>query len=104
MQGRLSTWRLAAKKDESGEYTAEYRVRLVDPMQKLNSMELHYLLGAVPVPSVSEFRAAPAALNGAKSIELKARGAMGRRRVQGARFRGRTTGCHGATILDRWLE
>ena len=72
--GRLATWRVATQKDESGEYQAEYRVQLVDPMQKINNLELHYLPGAVPVPSVPEFRAAPKALNAAKSIDLKREG------------------------------
>ncbi|HEY1785280.1 MAG TPA: serine protease, partial [Pirellulales bacterium] len=71
VQGRLATWRAAAKKDEAGEYSVEYRVQLVDPMQKINDLELHYLNGAAPVPSAVEFKAAPTALKGAKSIELK---------------------------------
>ncbi|HEX4147090.1 MAG TPA: trypsin-like peptidase domain-containing protein [Pirellulales bacterium] len=74
VQGRLSTWRLTTKKDETGGYSVEYRVRLVDPMQKIKNLELYYLPGAVPVPSVPEFRAAPTALNGAKSVELKREG------------------------------
>jgi hypothetical protein len=43
-------------------------------MRKINDMELHYLSGAAPVPSVPEFRASPTALSGAKSIELKREG------------------------------
>ena len=71
VRGRLATWRAAVKKDEAGEYDVEYRVQLIDPMQKINDLELHYLTGAVPVPSVPEFRASPTALSGAKSIDLK---------------------------------
>ena len=71
VRGRLATWRVAAKKDESDEYDVEYRVQLIDPMRKINNLELHYLTGAVPVVSPVEFRASPAPLAGAKSVDLK---------------------------------
>ncbi|HTU27496.1 MAG TPA: serine protease [Pirellulales bacterium] len=70
VQGRLSTWRAAIAKDDSGEYNVEYRVQLVDPMKRINDLQLRYVPGAVPIPSITEFRAAPAALAGAKSVEL----------------------------------
>jgi S1-C subfamily serine protease len=78
-QGRLAVWRLAIKKDESkeGDSDVEYRVQLVDPMQKITNLELHYLIGAVPAVSIAQFQASPTALKGTKSVDLKREGLWG---------------------------
>ena len=100
VQGRLATWRLSTKKDESGEYDVEYRVQLVDPMQKINSMELHYVPGAVPVPSVPEFKAAPDGVERSEIGRTETRRTMGRGDFQDADFRVGPVGRHAAALLD----
>ncbi len=104
VQGRLSTWRVAVKKNDSGQYDVEYRVQLIDPMKKINHLDLHYVAGDRPHPFGRRIQGFSHAARRLEVDRLETRRPMGRGQFQDGYLRAGPPGRDGAAQLDRWLE
>ncbi len=74
MRGRITRWRMAAKKTAAGEAEVEYRTWVIDPATHIAKIMVNYIPGETRVVPVAQFKSSPTELIDSKSAELTREG------------------------------